>query len=617
MTTTTEAPQGVQNIKDALATAPQKPGVYLMKDARGKVIYVGKAKRLRSRLASYTRWEEFPGYYRQKVQAMTSKVGSVDFVVTGTEKEALLLENTLIKKHRPRYNVDLRDDKNYPLFRLSMQDDYPRLSLVRKPVDDGARYFGPFGNAGAARRTMHLLQRIFPLRRCSDHTMRNRARPCLDYDTGRCAAPCTGKIGPEQYRELARQIEAFFSGKGGEVAANLERGMKQASQAMDYEKAAILRDRLQALERTLEEQHVSKAGGGDMDAFALHQDGGVYRLAVSRVRGGRLVDSRVHDLSRAVMEPGRALGQALLSHYADFGPPPPMVLVSHMPPDPGLVVEVLGESAGRRVEIRKPRRGEKLKVMELALLNAAQPRHQKGRSAEDALERLANSLDMQEPPETMECMDISHLGGRLTVASVVAMRNGELDKNSYRRYKIISAHDEPDDFGSMREVVTRRLGGDRPPPDLLVVDGGKGQLSSAIAAMEELDEKRRPPVIALAKGKNGEPDKVFAPGRKNPLNLKAHDPALLLVMRLRDEAHRFAITYHRMLRKKAFTRSVLEEVGGIGPQRAKRLLKAFGSLAGVRKADAAQYEELAGLDQPTAARLEAFLGALDTMKGRQ
>ena len=616
-TTTPEPPQGVLNIKAALTSAPQKPGVYLMKDARGKVIYVGKAKRLRNRLASYTRWEEFPGYYRQKVQAMTSKVGSVDFVVTGNEKEALLLENTLIKKHRPRYNVDLRDDKNYPLFRLSLQDDYPRLSLVRKPGSDGARYFGPFGNAGAARRTMHLLQRIFPLRRCSDHTMRNRTRPCLDYDTGRCAAPCTGKISGEKYRELAKQIEAFFSGKGGEVAANLERDMAEASRAMEYEKAAILRDRLQALQRTLEEQHVSNAEGGDMDAFALHQDEGIYRLAVSRVRAGRLVGSRVHDLSQAVMEPGQALGQALLSYYADFGPPPPMVLVSHMPPDPGLVVEVLGDLAERKVELRKPQRGEKLRVMELALLNAAQPRHQKGRSAADALERLARALDLEDPPESMECMDISHLGGRLTVASVVAMLKGEADKNSYRRYKIISANDEPDDFGSMREVVTRRLGGDRPPPDLLVVDGGKGQLSSAIAAMEELEPERRPPVIALAKGKDGDPDKVFVPNRKNPLNLKGHDPALLLLMRLRDEAHRFAITYHRMLRKKAFTRSVLEEVGGIGPKRVKRLLKAFGSLAGVKQAGAAQYEEKAGLDKPTAARLEAFLGALDTMKGGQ
>ena len=611
-TPTNEKPQGTEAVKAALAEAPLSPGVYLMKDARGRVIYVGKAKRLRNRLASYAREEKFPSFHRQKVQAMVSRVSAVDFVVTATEKEALLLEDTLIKKHRPRYNIDLRDDKNYPLFRLSLQHDFPRLSLVRKPAKDGARYFGPFGHAGAARQTMRLLQRIFPLRRCSDHTLNNRTRPCLDFDTGRCVAPCAGRISQDDYQGLARQMEAFFKGQGQEVAAELKRRMAEASMAERYEEAAAFRDRLVALERTLERQRVAKAEGGDLDVWALREAEDAYVLALLQVRGGRVVASRVHDLKDAALAPDEAMAQALVSLYEDTNPPPPLVLVSHFPPGPSVVAEVLAERAGRQVEIRHPQRGEKRALMDMALMNAARPREPRGPDKEQVLARLQKKLGLAGLPDMMECVDISHLGGSLTVASLVAMQKGEPFKAGYRRYKIVSTSGTPDDYAAMAEVVGRRLKGDRPPPDLLLLDGGKGQLGVAMDVLQNLSCEMRPAVAALAKGKRGLPDRLYLPGRKNPVNFKQGDPALLLLMRLRDEAHRFAITYHRLLRKKALTRSILEEIPGIGPKRRKDLFKAFGSLAALKKAGAGEIAGRAGLDGDMAQRVYGFLAALDS-----
>ena len=608
------APQGAEAVKAALASMPHKPGVYLMKDALGKVLYVGKAKRLKSRVASYARFEDFPNWRQHRIQTMVGKVRRVDYVVTSTEKEALLLENTLIKKHRPRYNVDLRDDKNHLMLRLALEHSYPRLNLVRKPAEDGARYFGPFDKAGAARKTLYLLQRIFPLRRCSDHTMNNRQRPCLDFETGRCSAPCTGEISREEYMRLALQMEAFFKGKGEEVAKELERLMLEASKAERFEAAALHRDRLLALKRTLERQRVARTGEGDLDVLGLVDDQSGCRMALIKVRSGRVVSSKVHDLSQAASSTEDLMAQALLSMY-DLAQPPPLILLSHMPPDPGMMVELLGEKAGRKVELRKPSRGDKRGLLDLALMNAAQVREHQKPDAETVLEGLAKKMQLEVFPQSIECVDISHLGGRLTVASVVCFKDGEPHKSSYRRYKVVSLKDEPDDYAAMHEVVSRRLSGDRPPPDLMVLDGGKGQLNVGSAVLQGLEPERRPALAALAKGRDAEPDRVFLPGRKNPLNLKARDPGLLLLMRIRDEAHRFAISYHRLLRKKALTRSILEEVPGVGPKNRKALLSAFGSLARLRQANEREMNEQAGIDMQTAAKVRAFLSSLDTLRG--
>ncbi|MFZ5584987.1 MAG: excinuclease ABC subunit UvrC [Thermodesulfobacteriota bacterium] len=596
----------------ALPRVPQEPGVYLMKDAKGRIIYVGKAKRLRARLMSYTRDDQAPTWYRHKVQTMVGLAASVEFIVTTTEKEALLLESTLIKEHRPRYNADLKDDKSYPYFRLGVADQFPRLSLVRRPnPHDGARYYGPFGSAGAARKTLEWLQRIFPLRRCSDRMVAARTRPCLDHEMKRCPAPCAGRISPEAYRELVKQVETFFAGQGEMVAEDIMRAMQAAAAAERFEEAAILRDRWQALSRTLERQRVAKAAGEDADVIALHEDAEGARLAVVKVRAGQVMDSVIHDLSQATEPADELLGQALLLLYTPDTPPPPLLLMNLLPADPSLVAEVLAERAGRKVELRRPQRGEKRDLMDLALANASRPRAE-GPTAEEVLAGLADKLGLAEPPRRIECVDISHLGGRLTVASLVAMTNGVLDKSGYRHYKVIGAEGAPDDFAAMAEIVTRRLGGELGPPDLLVLDGGKGQLGAALAALEAVAPERRPPLIALAKGRDGEPDRVFLPGRKNPVGLRPRDPGLLLLMRLRDEAHRFAVTYHRLLRKKALTRSILEEVPGVGPHKRARLFKAFGSLTAIRRASAAELAAGAGLDLPTAQRVASFLASLDT-----
>jgi excinuclease ABC subunit C len=608
--------RGVDAVKDALTRLPHSPGVYLMKNPAGKVLYVGKAKRLRARVASYARFEDFPTWRGHKIQSMVTQVGVVDYIVTRTEKEALILENTLIKKYRPRYNVDLRDDKNHLMLRLALERQYPRISLVRKPADDGASYFGPFDKAGAARKTLYLLQRIFPLRRCSDHTMRGRTRPCLDYETGRCAAPCTGKISQEAYQRLARQMAAFFKGKGEEVAKELERLMREASKAERYEAAALHRDRLIALRRTLERQQVAQAAETDLDVFGLVDDEKGCRLSLIKVRSGRVVNSKPHDLSQAAFDPAEVMSQVLLSTY-DIAQPPPLILVSHMPGDPGLMVEILGERAGRRVEIRKPQRGDKKGLLDLALLNASRPLQSDGPDPAQVLENLAKKLHLPAPPRTMECVDISHLGGRLTVASVVSFVDGKPNKAGYRRYKVVGLDDQPDDYAAMAEVVGRRLSGDRPPPDLLVLDGGKGQLNVGVAVLEFLEPEQKPALASLAKGRGGEPDHVFLPGRKNPVNLKPRDPGLLMLMHLRDEAHRFAISYHRLLRKKALTKSILEEVPGVGPKKRRKMLKAFGSLAALKKAGPAQISQKAGVDQATAERAAAFLSSLDTLKAEK
>ena len=602
-------------IKEALARAPRSPGVYLMKDPSGKIIYVGKAKVLRNRLGNYARVEDHPTYYRHKVQTMVSRVAQVEWVVTGSEKEALLLENTLIKRHRPRYNVDLRDDKSYPLLKLGLDHEFPRLSIVRGRAEGDAKYFGPFDKVGAARKTLSLLQRIFPLRRCTDHTLKNRARPCLDYETGRCSAPCVGKIDNADYQGLVDQLKRFFVGQGRDVALELKRRMEEASQGERFEQAAALRDRYFALLRTVEKQRVAGPTGGDQDVWALHEDRGAFRLAILRVRSGRVVSNQVKDLKGALADPEEIMGQALLAFYELNGTPPPLVLLSHMPSDPSLVAEVLSDRAERKVELRKPQRGEKRGLLDLALLNASQPRVETEDKSEKSLLLLEKKLGLDAPPRHMECIDISHLGGRLTVASLVAFKDGKPYKEGYRRYKVLTKDVGGDDYAAMKEVVLRRLSGDRPLPDLLVVDGGKGQLNVALSILQEVPYERRPPLAALAKGRETGPDKVYVPGRKNPVNLAAREPALFMLMHLRDEAHRFAITYHRLLRLKALKRSILEEIPGVGPKKSRAMLKAFGSLAALKKAEPALIAKKARIDQESARRTSAFLAALDTKPG--
>lgn len=605
---------GFSLVAHMLPQAPLLPGVYLMKNKNGNIIYVGKAKVLRKRLANYAREEEFPNYYRHKVQVMVKQVHSLEWMVTHTEKEALLLESNLIKLHKPRYNVDLRDDKSYPYFRLSVRDKFPRFHLVRKPDrTDGARYWGPLENVGAARQTHAMLQKIFPLRRCSNRQFNNRSRPCLNYEMKRCLAPCVGRISEDEYLHMVRQIEEFLDGGGGRVAEELEKTMLAAAREERFEEAALLRDRLFALKRTLESQKV-ESGDSDMDAWGLFENQSDLRIAIIRVRRGQLISSQVSDFSQAALDAAAAMSQGLLTYYSQDNPPPPLILLSHLPSDPSLVAEYTASLKQGKVELRLPQRGEKRALMDLALANAASAQSAVNAPApRETLTRLARKINMNDLPERMECMDISHLGGSFTVASVVCFAGGRPFKPDYRRYKL-EGIPPGDDYAAMHNAFKRRLGSSRPWPDLFVIDGGKGQLNMAVNAYQEYKkdnpDERELKIISLAKGQDNEPDKVYVPGRKNPVTFRPRDPALAMLMHIRDEAHRVAVGYQRKLRKKALTRSVLDEISGLGPVSRKKIWRAFSSLKDIKAASAEELSRQAGINLPLAQRVKTFLNNL-------
>ncbi|MDR1396971.1 MAG: excinuclease ABC subunit UvrC [Desulfarculales bacterium] len=602
-------------IASLLPQAPLQPGVYMMKNSNDQIIYVGKAKILRKRLANYARIDEFPGYYRQKVQAMVAKINGLEWVITSNEKEALILESNLIKLHRPRYNVDLRDDKTYPFFRLSVRDEFPRLHLVRRPDrKDGARYWGPLENVSAARRTLDLLHKSFPLRRCSNRQMLNRSRPCLDYEMKRCLAPCANPALGEAYRRLVSQTEAFFAGQGGRVVKELEASMISAAAREEFELAAGLRDRMLALQRTLENQQADTPEG-DMDAWGLYQDSTSLRLGIARMRSGQMISSQIQDLSRAALDDAQALAQGLLTFYHDNNPPPPLLLLSQMPEDMGLISEYLAVLRQGGVELRIPQRGDKRKFLDIALKNAALAgMNDFGENPEKVLENLSRRLGLADL-NRMECMDISHLGGAFTVASVVCFVAGRPLKSEYRRYQL---KDIPpgDDYSAINRAFTRRLNSNRPWPDLMVVDGGKGQLAMAEAALKNFQENidknsvsaNRLKIIALAKDREEkESDKVYVPGRKNPLNFPLRDRGLALLMALRDEAHRVAIGYQRLLKKKSLTRSILDEIAGLGPKNKKKLNAAFPSFTDLKASGAEEISRRAGISQALAREIADFL----------
>ncbi len=612
---------GFALIAQTLPKAPQAPGVYLMKNKNGAIIYVGKALSLRKRLANYARKEEFPGYYRHKVQTMVEQVVSLEWMVTRNEKEALLLESNLIKLHKPRYNVDLRDDKTYPYFRLALKDPFPRLHLVRRPDrKDGARYWGPLENVGAARHTLAMLQKTFPLRRCSNRQMQNRSRACLNYEMKRCLAPCVGKIGQEEYAGLVRQIEAFLDGQGSKVAGELEQAMQQAAQAENFELAARLRDRWQALTRTMESQQVSVAEG-DADAWGIFADESNLRIAILRMRGGQLISSQINDLSQAPLTPAAALTQGLLTFYSADTPPPPLILLAQAPEDLSLVAEYAASIRQGKVELKMPLRGQKLKLVELANANAkAAENASEQASGQQALRQVMQKLGLNDAPQRMECLDISHLGGTLTVASIVCFVAARPHRPAYRRYQLADVP-PADDYAAIQQAFTRRLNSSRPWPELFVIDGGKGQLAIASAVYQQYkkkrpDDERELALASIAKGQEDEPDKIYLPGRKNPVNFRPREAGLALLMFMRDEAHRVAITYQRSLRQKALTRSVLDEVPGLGKNGIKKLWQAFASLKEIKAASAPEICAKAGLNQALASRVESFLANLEALKER-
>lgn len=598
-----------------LKPTPDQPGVYLMKDAQGRVVYVGKAKSLKKRLSSYWR----AGAERPvKTRRLLSAVKGLEWIVTGTEAEAVLLEATLIKRHRPRYNVILRDDKSLPYLRLSVQEDYPRLTVVRRPtMRDGALYFGPFAAPGAMRETLRLLQRAFPLRRCTESELK-RQRPCFYAQTGRCVAPCAELISREDYRRLVEEVVMFLRGKTKDLVDILRRRMERAAEREEYELAALLRDRIRAVEQTVERQAVVSPEEEEADAIGLAQADGLTELAVLFIRGGKLVGSRTFSFRRDVDAPELAAA-FVAQYYPKEHLIPADILLPVELAEAAALEDALSEAAGRRVRLHHPQRGHKRRLVEMAQANAESAlklRLHRGEATQELQRALAERLGLTRLPRRIECVDISNIGGQHAVGAIVAFQEGQPDKSGYRRYRIRLA-EGPDDYAMMREVLSRRFSrpGEAPPPDLLLVDGGKGQLNVALRVLRELNLAALPEVAAIAKeraaskGKEAMVDRLYRPDRKNPLALAG--APLLYLARIRDEAHRFAIGYYKLVHRKSL-RSVLEEVPGIGPVWRKRLLREFGSLGRLAELSAEEMARLPGLGEKRARAIYEHLHPSET-----
>jgi len=609
------------HLTEKLARLPRSSGVYLLKAAGGQVLYVGKAKDLKARVANYFRPA---GDGRAMVHYLRSRVADLEVVVVGSEKEALILENELIKKHHPRYNVDFRDDKAFVHLRLDLQHQWPRLTVVRRPKRDGAQYFGPYSDVGAARETLRILQRIFPLRSCSDAVLHNRVRPCLYYQIKECVAPCVGYCEPGVYAELARRAADFLRGHTEAVESDLKARMAELARAMRFEEAALVRDRLQAIRHVATRQVVVAKDSVDRDVFELAQEGSRGIVQGLFVREGKLLDSRSFEFEAEAQEHPELLGAFLKQFYAGDRYLPDEILVPCDFEDRAALAAWLTERRGRKLEVAVPRRGERRELLALALKNARaalRQRRDRRRSAAETLENLQRRFGLQRFPATIECYDVSNLQAEHIVASRVRFAGGEPDKSGYRHYRIRTL-DQADDFAALHEVLSRRLLrgskiGQGDLPDLFLIDGGPGQLASVQRALREADvvdrdllaiAKVRDPQVRTRKARDSE--RLWSPGARTPVLLTGNDPVLFLLQRIRDEAHRFALAYNRKVRAKAATRSTIGDIPGLGPQRRRALLRQFGSLAALRDAAPEELAAVRGIGTELAQRLHARLRQL-------
>jgi excinuclease ABC subunit C len=612
-------------LADQRKTLPDGPGVYLFHDAKGKVIYVGKAKSIKKRVASH-----FSNPVTRGAYEMVDAIESVEFLLVSSETEALLAEQNFIKQYRPRFNIRLRDDKSYPFIAISMDEAYPRVYFTREKHRRNRLYFGPYSNAKRVRNTLDLLTKIFLFRSCTGvEPGRRSGSPCLDYYIKRCGAPCVGYVSQEEYRESIDGVIAFLSGRFKEIERDLERKMKAAAAAQEFEQAALERNRLRAVQSLLERQRVSNDAVGTLDAIAVAVEGTDANAQVFQVRDGVLSDRQSFYLENPEeLGVGDVGMEFLLQYYGGAVAIPPQVIVQHELEDRDVLGELLSERRGAAVEVRAAERGDKRRILDLAQRNAALALDQEKLKSErrrqqrvEALDGLQDALGLDALPLRIECFDISNLMGTHTVASMVVFEGGAPKKSDYRRFTIRGGEGigKPDDFASMNEVLTRRFKQweaqqDLSPhdparnesfatlPNVIVIDGGKGQLSAGVEALEGFRE-RGVAVVSLAK----RIEEVFVPGRAAPI-LLAHDtPELQLLQRVRDEAHRFAITHHRQRRDAAMTTSIIDGLPGIGASRKRTLLNHFGSPEAILAASREQLEQVPGLPGKTARDLYAFL----------
>jgi excinuclease ABC subunit C len=572
--------------KSFVATLPTRPGVYRMLDEAGTVLYVGKARSLKARVGSYFRGDQVT----PKIVAMLRHVAGIEVTVTASETDALLLEYNLIKKHRPRFNVILRDDKSFPYLHLTTTQEFPRLSFYRGGRRQPGRYFGPYPSSFAVRETLHQLQKIFRLRSCEDSYFENRSRPCLQYQIHRCSAPCVGLISAAEYAVDVEAAARVLTGRNDEVAAELGARMESAADTLQFEKAASLRDQLAALKAIQAQQIVSAGPESDCDVVAVASAGGEHAVAVMFVRGGRNLGTSTFLPRASLAETDEVLASFLPQYYLAREAPPQIIVGSEVE-DAELLAATLSARGGHRVDIQRPQRGLKRRWVEMThenALAALKMRAASQASITAGLAAIAQALGLPSPPQRIECFDVSHTSGESTVASCVVFGPEGPRKSEYRRFNIAGL--EPgDDYGAMRQALMRRYrrikAGEAPVPDLLLIDGGPGQLAQAAAVLSEL-EVAVPAVVGVAKGPDRRPgqERLFLLGRDTPTILSADSRALHAIQRVRDEAHRFAIAGHRGRRAKTRASSILEDVPGLGPGRRRELLKRFGGLQGVTKA---------------------------------
>ncbi|MEM7164236.1 MAG: excinuclease ABC subunit UvrC [Planctomycetota bacterium] len=599
-----------QRLRDKISALPAEPGVYLFFDDHAQVIYVGKATSLRSRVRSYFQPGSDDG--RPLFRFIVRATHDLECIVCNTELEALLLENNLIKKHRPRYNVRLRDDKAYLSLRLTTAEEWPRVQLIRAWKDDGNAYFGPFSSAQSVREMLRVIRKFIPLRTCSNGFFKSRKRPCMEYEIGQCTAPCVGLDDAAGYARMVEETLLFLSGKNQTLIPLLEQKMQDYSTQQQFERAAKVRDQIASIERVFEKQKVQAVNIGDVDIFGLHRKNDFFSIQVFLARDGKLIQSSTHAF-RTHLTPGEVLSSFLGQFYAGDRYIPRELFVPFDFDDRPLLEEWLSSRRERRVQVLVPQRGSKKRFVEMASRNAevnSQTDERLQQSVEALAESLASHLGLGRPVQKVECYDISGIQGTLQVASRVVFEDGEPAPALYRRYKIQSVIGT-DDFASMLEVLARRFKPSPkrdPLPDLVVVDGGKGQISSALEALRSLDVDV--PVIGLAKQRRKQDkittERVFVPGRSTPLDLAQDTPESLFLQRIRDEAHRFANTYHRELRRKKQLATGLEEIPGVGKQRREALLRHFGTLDKIRKATLEELTAVPGMTAKSAQATHTF-----------
>jgi len=606
-----------ERVRDQLKALPTRPGVYLFRDADGDILYVGKAKSLRPRVRSYFQ-RTTDG--RAQIRLLPERVADIEVIVTGSEVEALHLEQNLVKRHRPPFNVRLRDDKSFPYIAVTIEDEYPRVMFTRERHRPGVWYFGPYANAKKVRETLDVLNRVFPYRPCEGPKPgRHSGIPCLDFHIERCLAPCVGYISQEDYRGIIDGVIEFLSGNTKPIQRELEEKMHAAAREERFEDAARYRNRLYAVQHLVERQAVERHSGGTADiiGFAAEDDRAV--VQIFPLRGGKMIDRHSFHLENVGGQDVTTILESFgLEYYGSAPSVPPQIVVPRDSGDLSALAELLSERRGSRVEVRTAERGEKRRLQELADENAshalvseqAQSEQRRARRVE-ALEELREALNLESLPIRIECFDISHAMGQDPVGSMVVFQDAMPRKSDYRKFGIKTAGDEPDDFAAMAEVISRRFARVADPigepawttvPNLVVVDGGKGQLTAALEAMQAYDLPRVA-VIALAK----RIEEVFVPGRTDAIVLSRHNPGLQLLQRLRDEAHRFALGFHRQRRESRGLASLFDELEGVGPARRRALLQHFGSVERMVAATQEELEGVPGVPAKTARRIYAQL----------